>query len=164
MKSVYRRAVAERFHAAFSEQFPQFVVRQGRDRDMPGSRLYRHIVSDSLVLFVYLIIHDNFDKFNLDIGHGPDDGPPVEDFFVNPAAMADSPAALFRLTEFWDERDPWWVVEPYQPSSAALSEQTYLPQVELLVKEAVSRLMEYGQPYFTQVIARHDGSNSVTVA
>jgi len=157
MKTAYRSAVVKRFHMLFSEQFPQFVLRMGRDKDMPGSRLYRRVVSDSLVLFVYLIIHDNADEFNIDIGHGPDGSPPDETFFVKPAEMAASPASLFRLTEFWTDHDPWWVVEPFRSGNDALPEQTYLPRVEALVTDAVARFAEYGQPYFDQVVMKHGG-------
>jgi len=158
MKSAYRNAVARRFHVLFSGQFPQFVLRKGRDRDMPGSRLYYRVISDSLVLFVYLIIHDNADEFNIDIGHGPSKSPPVESFFGKPAEMLAMPASLFRLTEFWADRDPWWVVEPFSPGwsgSDPLPEHIYLPRVEALVADAVARLAECGRPYFVQVVAKY---------
>ena len=165
MKTAYRSAVTKCFHALFSEQFPQFVLRKGRDRDMPGSKLYRHVVSDRLVLFVYLIIHDNADAFNVDIGHGPSDSPPDESFFAKPPEMLALPSSLFRLTEFWADRDPWWVIEPFSPGrngNDPLPEQMYLPRVEALVTDAVARLAEHGQPYFDQVVRRHGGSEAST--
>ena len=164
MKTTHRNAVIKHFHAQFSAQFPQFVLRKGRDRDMPGSRLYCRMVSDRLFLFVYLIIHDNADEFNIDIGHGPSESPPVESFFAKPAEMLAMPASLFRLTEFWADRDPWWVVEPITTGNAPLPEQTYQPRVEALVTDAVARLAEHGQSYFDQAVIRHGGSGASTAA
>ena len=163
MKSVYRNAVAKLFHALFSEQFPQFNLRKGCDKDMPGSRLYRRVISDDLILFVYLIIHDNADEFNIDIGHGPTESPPIESFFTKPPEMLALPSSLFRLTEFWADRDPWWVVQPFSPGWSGndpLPKQAYLPRVEALVTDAVARLAEHGQPYFDQVILRHSASGA----
>jgi len=164
MKTAYRSAVVKRFHALFSKQFPQFVLWKGRDKDMPGSRLYLRVISDSLVLFVYLIIHDNTDGFNIDIGHGPCESPPIESFFAKPAEMLAMPTSLFRLTEFWADRDPWWVVEPFTAGNAALPKQIYQPRVEALVTHAVARLAEHGQSYFDQVVIRHGGSGASTAA
>jgi len=167
MKTAYRSAVVKRFHALFSAQFPQFVLRRGRDRDMPGSRLYCRMVSDRLFLFVHLIIHDNADEFNVDIGHGPNTSPPIESFFAKPPEMLALPSSLFRLTEFWADRDPWWVVEPFSPGrtdNAPLPEEEYLPRIEALVAEAVARLAEYERPYFDQVIIRHGGPEASTAA
>ncbi len=165
MKTVYRSAVTKCFHALFSEQFPQFMLRKGRDRDMPGSRLYCRVISNCLVLFVHLLIHNNADKFNLDIGHGPSDSPPIKSFFAKPPEMLALPSSLFRLTEFWADRDPWWVIEPFIPGWSGndpLPEQMYLPRVEALVADAVARLAEHGQPYFNQVVMRHGGSEAST--
>jgi len=167
MKTAYRNAVVKRFHALFSAQFPQFVLRRGRDRDMPGSRLYCRTVSDRLFLFVYLIVHDDADDFNVDVGHGPSEAPTIESFFVKPPEMLALPSSLFRLAEFWDDRDPWWVVEPFRPGwteDVPVPEEEYLPRVEALVAEVVARLAEHGRPYFDQAIVRHGGPEAPTAA
>ena len=159
MHSAYTKIVKEKFGAALQVIFPEFRVSR-LQRKSSGGSLYRASAFAGLTLFILLIIHDNADEFNIDIGFSRDGLCPEESFFLNPNNTLGLSSVLFRVSEFRaDEKDPWWVIEDYlsvdklkarfeQTGTAALPPNEYLPRIDALIADALTTLQQYAVPYF----------------
>lgn len=159
MHSAYTKVVKGKFGAALQTAFPEFRLSR-LQRRAHGGRLYQSSPNAELTLFILLVIHDNADEFNLDIGFSRDGLCPEEDFFLNPNDTLELPSILFRLAEFrGDDKDPWWVLEEYQPvevqkarfaqtGTSTLPPEKFLPETDALIADAVRKLEQYAAPYF----------------
>ena len=145
--------------ATLQAAFPEFRLSQ-LQRKANGSRLYQASPHVDLTLFILLVIHDNADEFNLDIGFSLEGLCPEESFFLSPADTLSLPSVLFRLSDFRnDGKDPWWVIEEYlsvdkskarfkQTDTLALPPEEFTPKIDILIADAVKNLQEYAVPYF----------------
>ena len=149
MRKEYAASVRKCFQACLKDVMPQFELRKGEENVAMGDRLYRCVVSSDLILYVYLVIHDNADEFNLDIGHSRNDVFPIEMFFTEPKTTLVAFSTCFRLNELWQEKDPWWVVD----ESITGPPEDCLDKVNGLVDDAINKLKERALPYFEELIA-----------
>lgn len=174
MKKEYANAVRKSFNLRLQDTFPQFLLRKGEENVASGDRLYRHKVSDDLFLYIYLILNDNNDEFNIDIGHSMNDVFPIESFFVKTAETMVAPEICFRLTEFWDEKDPWWIVEDVislkaeierknRTGFSTLLPEEYMPKIDALINESLEKLLRYAVPYFEDLIMMRGINGTILV-
>lgn len=159
MHKDYIKIVKAKFGAALQAALPEFYLSR-LQRKANGGHLYQSSPRVDLTLFIILIIHDNADEFNLNIGFSRDGLCPEEAFFLSPVDTLALPGVLFRLSEFrGDDKDPWWVIEDYVPvekqkarfeqiGTVALPPEEFTPKIDALIADAVKELKQYAVPYF----------------
>lgn len=154
----YTKTVEEKFGSALSEALPDFRLSR-LQRNAHGGRFYSQAIGNGVTLFVALILHDNAEEFNIDIGFSRNGLCPEESFFLNPNDTFALPSILFRLSEFWGDKDPWWVIEGYLPvdkqktrweqtGTIALPPEEFNPKIDVLIVDATQCLRQYAVPYF----------------
>lgn len=165
MHKDYTKVVKAKFGAALQEALPEFQPSR-LQRKANGGCLYQCMSGDSLTLFILLVVHDNADEFNLDIGFSGDGLCPEGSFFLDPSDTLALPSVLFRLSEFRDDdKDPWWIIEDYlsvekqkaryqQTGTVALPPEEFLPKIDALIADAVESLQRYAVPYFETLIKK----------
>lgn len=170
MRARLRAAVEKCFERCLKSDLPGFE-RVDQVALPDECELYERRVTSKFLLYVMLQYHDNEDSFTIEIGwtlngffpeHLPMPRPPFED--------APTGDMLFRLGRLWEPtRDHWWHLAPvaYEvPLEEALKDydrflhdsflnrpsvKELLPRVKPLVRDAVSKLLEYGMPYFQKI-------------
>ena len=148
MRKEYANSARKLFQDRLQNALPQFKPRKGELNVSPGNRLYRFVVAGDLSLYIYLVIHDNADEFNIDIGHSKDVRFPIEVFFVKPEETMTVFSSCFRLNELWQERDPWWAIQ--QDVSDTIGDQSV--QIGDLMARAFNDIRKYAIPYFEDLI------------
>lgn len=158
MHKAYTKTFKEKFSSALSVALPDFRLSR-LQRNAHRGRLYSQNAGNGVTLFVALILHDNADEFSIDIGFSRDGLCPEESFFLAPNETLALPSVLFRLSEFWGDKDPWWVIEEYLPidkqktrmeqaGTIALPPEEFNPKIDTLVSDAIRGLQQYAVPYF----------------
>jgi len=148
MRKEHANRTRKLFQAHLQNALPQFEARKGELNISPGNRLYRLVVASDLFLYIYLVIHDNADKFNIDIGHSKDDCFPIEVFFVNPKETMAAFSSCFRLNELWQEKDPWWAIQGDMTETVI----DQLSQIDDLMAKAFNDIQNYAVPYFEELV------------
>ena len=117
MHKDYIKIVKAKFGAALQAALPEFYLSR-LQRKANGGRLYQSSPRVDLTLFIILIIHDNADEFNLNIGFSRDGLCPEEAFFLSPV------------------------------DTLALPPEEFTPKIDALIADAVKELKQYAVPYF----------------
>ena len=67
MHKEYTKPLKAQFGTALAQAFPNFALSR-LQRKAFGGRLYQYAPCSDLTLFIALVIHNNSDDFNVDVG------------------------------------------------------------------------------------------------
>jgi hypothetical protein len=170
MRSPLGKQVRRRFARLMRESLPQFTEIE-MDGVPQGCKLYASRTGSDLTFYIQLTINHKYDCFTIEVvwsekGVYPD--------VCGVARLGDQPCdgtLAFRIGNFWNpKRDHWWwigrdffedvtqeeLLHAFQSGSDWMAPvEEVLPQVDVQVDDAISKILEYAVPYFKRIAAEH---------
>jgi hypothetical protein len=167
MRKEYGKVLRQYFSKKMKEKLPQFEEEKVKSMYLwPGERAFSQSFPDSLKCWIVLSPSlKDYDEFTVLIGWSTlgryPEAVPVAMLPSLDRAEFRQEEYLTRLPGLWTVKDPWWVVQPFEPAltveqmtakmapiSAKAAEEKVIPCVD----DAINKVLDFGLPYLAEFV------------
>lgn len=178
MRAKLAKELRSRFRAEMARSLPQFHEDRAPCR-IPGNIVYSFKQNDNLVYYICLYI-GKYDSFTIECAWSTDGNFPYDVMLATPGrfpqhfnknGVANVSCLKFRLTALYPPyTDEWWTILESIPVAELMisldsnpglpklykNTEEGLPKINGLVKDVISKLLDYAIPYFSSVASGQD--------